>query len=152
MAYSEGIFEDMNKAVVMRHYYNTSATAQDTIREYVSYEFGDDRVVEAVKLLEMTWSNITSNTSAVRLANSILESVDRSMSNRTKSRWRWRLLLLRSKIDVALLKTNETYQGNALRRYFEELTKMYYAENADPNVKPPVVPPSNVSHDNNLLS
>jgi len=140
MAYSEGIFEDMNKAIAMSHYFNNSSTAYETIQEYVSFEYGDDRVVEAVSLLEATWLNITTNTSAVIRAHSILESVDKSMSNRTKTHWRWRLLLLRGRIDFELLKTNGKYQGKELRQCFDELTKLYYAESADPNVKPPVVP------------
>ena len=37
--YSEGIFEDMNKAVVLQHYWG-GRPAAETVREYAAYEFG----------------------------------------------------------------------------------------------------------------
>ena len=37
--YSEGIYEDINKVIMLR-YYRDNQKAEDTIREYLSYEFG----------------------------------------------------------------------------------------------------------------
>ena len=41
--YSEGIFEDLNKAVNLQHYWNGRA-AMETVREYIAYEFSPDAV------------------------------------------------------------------------------------------------------------
>ncbi len=39
--YSEGIYEDINKVIMLR-YYRDNQKAEDTVREYLAYEFGLD--------------------------------------------------------------------------------------------------------------
>ena len=38
--YSEGIFEDLNKAICAQFYWDPDKPAWDTVREYVTYEYG----------------------------------------------------------------------------------------------------------------
>ncbi len=38
--YSEGIYEDMNKAVVAQFYWDRDRSARATLEEYIAYEFG----------------------------------------------------------------------------------------------------------------
>ena len=38
--YSEGIYEDMNKAVVAQFYWDRDRSARETLEEYIAYEFG----------------------------------------------------------------------------------------------------------------
>jgi len=50
--YSEGIFEDLNKAVCFQHYWS-GRDAIDTVREYLAYEGSPDAVDEAAKAVEI---------------------------------------------------------------------------------------------------
>jgi hypothetical protein len=55
--YSEGIYEDINKAIVVQFYWDRDRTAQDTLREYIAYEYGsgvEDEVLRLIALIEMT--------------------------------------------------------------------------------------------------
>ncbi|NLV75153.1 MAG: hypothetical protein GXY52_10825 [Chloroflexi bacterium] len=49
--YSEGIYEDINKAIVAQFYWDPAATAEETLRQYAAYEFG---MSDARELLELT--------------------------------------------------------------------------------------------------
>ena len=60
MPYSEGIYEDMNGAVAWAHYWAAGANANDTLREYVAFEFSAELadvadVMTAIGMLEKTW-------------------------------------------------------------------------------------------------
>lgn len=55
--YSEGIYEDINKAIVIQFYWNRDRTAEETMREYIAYEYspsvtGD--ILHLISLLETT--------------------------------------------------------------------------------------------------
>ena len=55
--YSEGIYEDINKAVVAQFYWNRDTTAEETMREYIAYEYAPsvtDDVLHLISLLETT--------------------------------------------------------------------------------------------------
>ena len=65
-AYSEGIYEDINKAIIAQQYWDDARDSIETVREYAAYEYGHDvanDVVEAVRLLEGTMAR-TSNLDA----------------------------------------------------------------------------------------
>ena len=140
MPYSEGIFEDINKAICFQFYWNRDVTAEDTLREYAAYEFAPavaDLAVEAVRLLESTWEKRgPESEEAFRL----LERADAMLSPRAKTAWRWRILYLRGLIDSQIVAQSGKIEGEALREAFEELTTIYHAENAHGAVKPPAVP------------
>ena len=60
MPYSEGIFEDLNQAICFQHYWNASTTANQTVAEYIGFEFsGRPEVIttvsEAITLLEANY-------------------------------------------------------------------------------------------------
>ena len=53
--YSEGIFEDLNKVIMLNFFWNRDAKAVDAVRSYVHSHFGPkavDSIVQAVLLLE----------------------------------------------------------------------------------------------------
>ena len=55
--YSEGIHEDINKAVVAQFYWDRDRTADETLQEYIAYEYAPeatDDVLRLVALLERT--------------------------------------------------------------------------------------------------
>lgn len=53
--YSEGIFEDINKAIMLQLYWSPGRKVDDILREYVAYEYSQDateEIVEVVKQME----------------------------------------------------------------------------------------------------
>ena len=61
--YSEGIYEDINKAVYAQFYWEPDKLASETIREYIAFEFSPDVVEEVYKACEnmesrqLRWEN-----------------------------------------------------------------------------------------------
>jgi len=53
--YSEGIYEDVNKAICSQFYWNLDASADQTVKEYIAYEYSPevvDPVFKAIECLE----------------------------------------------------------------------------------------------------
>ncbi len=66
--YSEGIFEDMNKALCAQLYWNPATSAESILHEYISYEFSPSVVEaawQALQLLESTLPRHRLNTAGV---------------------------------------------------------------------------------------
>lgn len=55
--YSEGIFEDLTKAVVSQFYWNSQAKASTTVREYLAYEFGPEQAADLADVVEAFEAN-----------------------------------------------------------------------------------------------
>ena len=55
--YSEGIYEDITKAVVSRFYWDGKTQAADTVREYLAYEFGAENAAELAAVVEAMEAN-----------------------------------------------------------------------------------------------
>jgi hypothetical protein len=139
MPYSEGIFEDMNKVVCFQFYWNGKAAAEETLREYIAYEFSPDAaddVLAAVRLLESAWLERGPKSQE---AFALLEKVDAALPVWARNAWRWRILYLRGLIDSELAANGGKIEGAVLRDAFGELTRIYHAETAHPPVKPPVI-------------
>jgi hypothetical protein len=136
--YSEGIFEDINKALCLGFYWDRKRLAADTIREYVDGEFSPDvadDVTEAVRLFEANHARDRIGATAVR-ASELMEKADRRLPPGIRKSWRWRLLLLRAQIDREILRHHGKLAGPALARSFDELTAIYHAQNAAPSMRP----------------
>lgn len=161
--YSEGIYEDINKVINLQHYWD-GRHAVETVREYVNYEFSSeaaeditavvlgieqchnrDIVLERDPTLRETLY-LDSDTApapyhvhelsgaAERFAR--LQQVEAAMSSHARTAWRWRLLILRAAIDAEIQRT-AGHCSAQLDEYFEELTRIYHAENAYWSVCPP---------------
>ena len=140
MPYSEGIYEDINKAICFQFYWDRDITAEQTLREYAAFEFGPsvvDDVVAAVRLLEAAWAERGPKSEE---AFGLLEAIDRELAPWAKTAWRWRLLYLRGLIDSQLLHTGGQFEGERLRGACDELVTLYHAQDAHPNVRPHRVP------------
>ncbi len=136
MPYSEGIYEDMNKAICFNFYWNRSTTAEETLREYAAYEFSPEvveDVLSAVRLLEETWIERGPKSEE---AFKLIEKVDASLPDKAKKGWRWRLLYLRGLIDSQLVSNGNKMEGPVLRDAFNELTTIYHAQEAFSYTKP----------------
>jgi len=151
--YSEGIYEDINKVLIIQFYWKKDADARDALREYIAYEFSPeivDDVVEAVDILEensfRSWNNgdfglplervVLPPDAGSERAHRLLETANSKLSPRARSSWRWRILYLRALIDNELYK-NDGVPTPKCDEAFDELTRIYYADEAVLNLKPP---------------
>jgi hypothetical protein len=137
--YSEGIYEDINKAVYARFYWKRDAPAGDTVREYAAFEFSPDvadDVAKAVAILERNHT-LPAADAGSQEALDLLQRADAKLLPRVRTSWRWRLLCLRALLD------REHYASGGLRSKraiaaLRELVRIYHAEHAEGAVRPPV--------------
>ncbi|HRI87076.1 MAG TPA: hypothetical protein PLJ47_01285 [Candidatus Hydrogenedentes bacterium] len=150
--YSEGIYEDMHKAIVLQFYWDRDKTARATLKEYVAYEFGltdSDSVASVltiIDLLERTSSNtyqkLPVDTADVLRAAELASLVDAELPEWARSSWRWEILRLRTILD------RERFAGDGLESSVAEhallrLIELYHSEfeTDDPyhhRVRPPL--------------
>lgn len=140
--YSEGIYEDINKAIVSQFYWDPDRAALETVREYAAFEFSPevaDEVVGIVTTFERNHLRDNIGSSAVE-ALARAEVVDAKLTPEARASWRWRIVYLRALIDAELVRTGGQLTGAALRDAFRELTDLYHAANAHSMpIRPPQV-------------
>lgn len=135
--YSEGIYEDLNKALVAGFYWDKDRSAEETVREYAAFEFGPDvceRVLEMVRILEANHNRHLIKESA-RRAFTLAQEVEAVLTEPVRRSWRWRILYLRALIDQEL-HAHPDAMTDRLRDSFQELTAIYHAEHTDERIKP----------------
>lgn len=158
--YSEGIYEDITKAVYSQFYWSDQP-AQETVREYIAFEFSPD-VVDAVAAVVGTlehnhhfrwWPGLLEGVKLMMdwfpsrgvkpqedpgadEARQTMEFVDARLMPQARRSWRWRQLLLRARLD-AELKAAGGKPTPLCEAAFAELIELYHAQRADPAVKPP---------------
>ena len=147
--YSEGIYEDINKAVIAQFYWNPSHTAQNTVREYIAFEFGSgvaEEVLEIIDLLETaagsSYQKQPVDADGVRRAFLLAETVNNRLAGWARESWRWEILHLRAMLD------RERFAGGGLATPTAEaamlrLIEIYHCqlETDDPyhhRVRPPL--------------
>lgn len=140
--YSEGIYEDLNKAIYAQFYWNPDRKAEETVSEYASFEFSPDRtadIVEVVRIFEQNHDRKEIGPDAVK-AFDLVARADAEMMPAARTAWRWRVFYLRALIDKELLEHKGKLEGEPLKAAFEELTRIYHAENAHSMpIKPPQI-------------
>ncbi|MCL5996312.1 MAG: glycoside hydrolase family 20 zincin-like fold domain-containing protein [Chloroflexi bacterium] len=148
--YSEGIYEDINKAVCAQYYWQPQQSALDTVREYISYEYSPDvgeAVIRATEILERNLPHarqrengkmrlVMPHTDQAVEAFALLRGVDAQLTPQARSAWRWRILYLRALIDAELA-DNGCAVTEACEDALQELATIYHAENAHDWVAPP---------------
>jgi hypothetical protein len=136
MPYSEGIYEDMNKVICLQFYWQADRAAEDTLNEYVRFEYSPDaapQLLRAIRLLEATW--VERGPDSIK-ARELIEEAERTLTPQARSAWRWRLLYLRAVIDSELFQRQGNLEGPVLKQAFDELVQIYHAENSTV-VRPP---------------
>ena len=156
--YSEGIYEDLNKAVCLQLCWDPDRAVEDIVREYAAGEFAAaaaEDVVNAVYRLESNMHHSVSGADAFakqlhsggggesvgalyglpavkepERPLALLDGAAARMSPRARQAWRWRLLWLRAALDVELSRSG----GQATDRadaYFEEVNGISHADGAE---------------------
>ena len=140
--YSEGIYEDINKAICGQFYWAPERRAVATVREYAAFEFSPDVADDVVKVVEIFERNHLRGQLGPS-AEEAFERVNRikaRLTSRARAAWRWRIVYLRALIDREMFRTRGRLEGKALRDAFRELTSIYHAERADSMpIRPPQI-------------
>lgn len=152
--YSEGIYEDINKALCAQFYWDPSRSAASILREYIAYEYSPevvDDVLEVIDILEANHNHLwTMNWDIQRQSHfpihfkkdpkrafELVHQADARLTPTARQRWRWRILYLRALIDQEL-EPYDGYWGNAIcEEAFQELTQIYHAQEAEMKCAPP---------------
>ncbi|MFP4028921.1 MAG: hypothetical protein ACLFWL_14115 [Candidatus Brocadiia bacterium] len=162
--YSEGIFEDINKAILAHLYWDEDSSAEEAVREYATWEFGRDYVEDVVRAIEIFESNhghapardkegkveiktghdgteppvfnLAGDADDAEECYDLLSRVDTQIPEDRRNSWRWRQLLLRALIDKELL-LNGGVATPACEEAFGKLAEIYHAEEAELQVLPP---------------
>ena len=147
--YSEGIYEDLNKAVVAQFYWDPNRTARATIEEYAAYEYAPDLTPEVLTLIELleraasaSYQKTAVDVDAVKTAAQLAESLHDRLPDWSQRGWRWEILRLRATLD------RERFTGPGLETPEAEaamlrLVELYHCqiETDDPyhhRVRPPL--------------
>jgi len=154
--YSEGIYEDINKVIYSRLYWDPGWRPEQALREYAAYEFSPevaDDVLAAATILERnhshTWDigrdgppevppsfTLAQPDAGSAEAYEKLARAERKLPDRARRSWRWRILLLRALIDRELYATGGRH-SDAADAALTELTEIYCAQEAVPALRPP---------------
>jgi hypothetical protein len=150
--YSEGIYEDINKAIFAQFYWDQTQAAMTTLREYAAFEFSSepaaiDAIVAAIEILERNNAHTReTNNDADKLlmpstegadeAYRLLRDAETTLSPQARDSWRWRVLFLRAMIDAELA-AHDFAPTQKCYAAFEELTRIYHARHAETWVAPP---------------
>ncbi|MBL7646751.1 MAG: hypothetical protein JNK74_11230 [Candidatus Hydrogenedentes bacterium] len=104
--YSEGIYEDMSKAIVLQFYWNRDQSARATLEEYIAYEFGSGVTEDVLALVELLESAVgrafrkePADKEAVERAFALAEGVHARLPEWARTSWRWEILHLRALLD-----------------------------------------------------
>ena len=151
--YSEGIFEDMNKAVVGCLYWNRKTTTHHAIQEYIKFEYSRVFVNEILKIVNIyedtlhrqrTVKDKEGNqrykiirTKGIDEAYDAVKDIDSKLQESVRKSWRWRIFFLRAVIDYEMKKDHFTMTSQVNEQAFQKLTEIYYAQRAEFNVAPP---------------
>jgi hypothetical protein len=128
--YSEGVYEDMNKAIVAGLYWEPDRAAEDIVREYCAFEFSPevaDDLVEVTRIFERNHDRKRIGADTVR-ALELVQGAEPAMTKAARRSWRWRIFHLRALIDKELHERQGQMAGTVLESAFDELTGIYHAQ------------------------
>ena len=164
LPYSEGIYEDINKAMMLAFYAGRLDNAADVLREYTRFEFclDGEYVEDFVKMvfaMEHTlrrhaadetgapfrWQDNAIAYEKLRIVidqpedapeiERLAAKIDAKLPETIRSGWRWQILRLRAAIDAELA-GHDMYFTDRFEDCMERLTKIYHAEEAFHSVTP----------------
>ena len=107
--YTEGIFDDMNKAIMLGLYWNRQRSTEETLTDYCGYEFkGIDPadlihlvdLIEASQLYTNRFDRKPCPLSFCELAWELAEKMNLGASKDTQKYWRWRIVYIRAYLDL----------------------------------------------------
>ena len=145
--YSEGIFEDLNKVLMLQWGWDPSRDVEDIIREYAASCFSPDvadDVLSAVLMIEEDHGIYAkkdgNNKTILPLPKAeacwdLIRRTDTKLSDSIRPTWRWRILWLRAALDAERKRTGGK-PSDLTNTYIKELVEIYHAHNAEHPVCP----------------
>ena len=106
--YSEGIWDDINKAVMLGIYWDRSRSTDETLADYCGYEYPgvpQEDFIRLVNLIEASQSCTNRTThkpcplSYCEEAMEIAERVNEALPEKIRMYWKWRILYIRAYLD-----------------------------------------------------
>ncbi|NLX04343.1 MAG: hypothetical protein GXY33_04280 [Phycisphaerae bacterium] len=148
--YSEGIYEDINKAICAQLYWDPDRPAHETVREYIAFNFSPaavDPVSRAIAILEKNIERrrhdadgvtriVMTSIAGADEAWRLIAETDAQLPDPVRQSWRWRVLYLRALIDAELARC-EFRVSDRCEAAFRELERIYHAQHALDMVRPP---------------
>ncbi len=164
--YSEGIYEDINKVLLLQLNWDPDRPAEDIVREYAASEFSPDvadDVVEIIKRMESSLGHslvedlrdlildecvhTPDDLRGLRLYHivdgpdaqetlALVDSVASRLPAKRRRSWRWRLLWIRAALDAELQRCGGR-STELTESLFDELTAIYHTTTARLAVTPP---------------
>ncbi len=158
--YSEGIFEDFNKAMYAGFFNNGHNDTTEAIKEYANYELGlkPEQMPDFLRLLELmelnhfglVWAEDGDGKILCKLKNKpvwskagkfwthtdemldLAKKLDAALPLWAKKCWRWRLFYLRALIDFEL-SHNGNEPNDETEKAMQELVEIYEVSSIDAN-------------------
>jgi hypothetical protein len=146
--YSEGIFEDINKALIAALYADGDASPEETLAGYARYEFGAADTEAFVRLCGLLEKNHTLDALKGAMERKTAEEayftalkLDRDLPVWGRRCWRWRQILLRARLEFyrCAVKERGLDQKPAMQEYpeamaaFRELVAIYHCSEHETN-------------------
>jgi hypothetical protein len=139
--YSEGLYEDLNKAIYSQLYWKKDNSTEDIVREYIAFEYSPDVVDEVTKAIRILETSLTDLSESSCKAYDIIKEADAKLTVRARYSWRWRILYLRAMIDCQRFKNGGKIEGPVLKQAFDELNELYLTNSTTYfMLRPPKVP------------
>jgi len=128
--YSEGCYEDVNKAIELGLYLDPDEDPDAMLRRYAKYHFAGSDPEDFVALAHLLETNhsvdkLTDTGTAAAVARA--EKIDGALLPALRASWRWRLVLLRARIDRGIFEAGERWPKK-LHPLFDEVVRIYHAE------------------------
>ncbi|MDW7659235.1 MAG: hypothetical protein SCM11_18875, partial [Bacillota bacterium] len=161
--YSEGIYEDINKVLVTQLYWEPEKPWRDILRDYIAYEYAPVVVTPVLEVMELIEQNHVAaarkqaiNLEEAQRAYDLALEADSTLPAWAKTTWRWRILLIRSFLDLERYRLaseaekppiepwnwGKMLEGNvAAQAMFRELIDIYHARLEDDIPKHRIVRP-----------
>lgn len=154
--YSEGIFDDINKAIALEQMRDVNTDPHDTVRQYCTYHFGAEYAEKITKLifrLERTLYRCTyladgscndypsekvhslhrykiiENTEEIDGIYRDAIAIYESLPEQIRASWRFMQIYIRACVDASLLK-NGGFPSEESDALLNELIPIYHAQNA----------------------
>lgn len=144
--YSEGIFEDINKSVMLGWYTGRYMTSDEALKSYLSYEFCVhdeelDELSDAVYRLEKSLTKtkafgpgeepkfVVENPDDTASVAAVFEKYNEILPEKIRAGWKFRLLYLRAVIDRELVLTDGyPLRSEICENALYEVNSIYHAD------------------------
>jgi hypothetical protein len=103
ISYSDGVNDDVNKAVWSRKAWSPEVSPRAMLIEYARYFFGDavaERAADGVLALEKNWEGPLATNGSVDGTLMLWQQLEREQPSLAASNWRWQMCLFRAYYDA----------------------------------------------------